>query len=161
MQHNIRAREDVGLSISAQLKALREYAERNGHVVVREFIDEAETGRSVSKRPAFREMIICARSPAKPFEAVLIWKYSRFARNRADSIVYKTLLRKQGVKVVSITEPSENSPTGRLLEAMIENMDEFYSDNLGEEVTRGMRESVSRGFYLSSKPTTLKLDFWL
>lgn len=144
-------KQDVDLSISAQLKALREYAERNGHVIVREFVDEAESGRSISKRPAFREMVSLAKSPLKAFDAILIWKYSRFARNRADSIVYKTILRKQGVQVISITEPADNSPTGRLMEAIIEDLDEFYSDNLGEEVTRGMRESVSRGFYLSSK----------
>jgi len=143
--------QDVSLSISAQLKALREYAERNGHMIVREFVDEAETGRSITNRPAFREMISFARTQPKTVEAVLIWKFSRFARNRADSIVYKTLLRKSGVQVISITEPAENSPTGRLMEAIIEGMDEYYSDNLGEEVTRGMRESVSRGFYLSSK----------
>jgi DNA invertase Pin-like site-specific DNA recombinase len=143
--------QDVVLSISAQLKALREYAERNGHIIVREFVDEAESGRSISHRPAFREMVSLAKSPVKAFEAVLIWKYSRFARNRADSIVYKTILRKHGVQVISITEPADNSPTGRLMEAIIEDLDEFYSDNLGEEVTRGMRESVSRGFYLSSK----------
>ena len=143
--------QDVSLSISAQLKALREFAERNGHVIVREFVEEAETGRSITKRSAFREMISLAKSKEKLFEAILIWKFSRFARNRADSIVYKTLLRKLGVQVISITEPSENSPTGRLMEAIIESMDEYYSDNLGEEVTRGMRESVSRGFYLSSK----------
>ena len=144
--------QDVSLSISAQLKALREYAERNGHVVIREFVDEAETGRSISKRLAFREMVSLARSPIKPLDAIFVWKYSRFARNRADSIVYKTLLRKHGVQVISITEPADNSPTGRLMEAIIEGMDEYYSDNLGEEVTRGMRESVSRGFYLSSRP---------
>jgi len=97
-------------------------------------------------------MVSLAKSPKKPIDAILIWKFSRFARNRADSIVYKTLLRKHGVQVISITEPAENSPTGRLMEAIIESMDEYYSDNLGEEVTRGMRESVSRGFYLSSKP---------
>ncbi len=143
--------QDVSLSISAQLKALREYAERNGHVIVREFIDEAETGRSISKRPAFREMVSLAKSLLKPFDATLVWKYSRFARSRTDSIVYKAVLRKHGVQVISITEPADNSPTGRLMEAIIEDLDEFYSDNLGEEVTRGMRESVSRGFYLSSK----------
>jgi len=143
--------QDVSLSISAQLKALREYADRSGHVIVREFIDEAETGRSILKRPAFREMVSLAKSPLKAFDAVLVWKYSRFARNRADSIIYKTILRKRGIQVISISEPADNSPTGRLMEAIIEDLDEFYSDNLGEEVTRGMRESVSRGFYLSSK----------
>jgi len=64
--------------------------------------------------------------------------------------VFKTLLRKDGVRVMSINEPSDDTPTGNLFEAMIESLDEFYSANLGEEVTRGMRESASRGFYIGS-----------
>ncbi len=65
---------------------------------------------------------------------ILVWKYSRFARSREDSIVYKAILRKNRVQVVSITEPFDDTLTGRLLEAIIESLDEFYSDNLGEEV---------------------------
>ena len=143
-------KQDTDLSISAQLRALREYAAKNGNRVVREFVDEAETGRTAT-RPAFREMISVARRPGKSFERILVWKYSRFARSREDSIIYKAMLKKAGVTVVSINEPFDDTPTGRLLEAIIESLDEFYSDSLGEEVTRGMRESVSRGFYLSSK----------
>jgi site-specific DNA recombinase len=142
--------QDVELSISAQLRALREYAVRNGHQVMREFVDEAETGRTTT-RPAFREMISLARRTEKPFEQILVWKYSRFTRKREDSVLYKAMLKKAGVQVVSINEPFDDTPTGRLLEAIIESLDEFYSDNLGEEVTRGMRESASRGFYLSSR----------
>jgi len=142
-------RQDVDLSISAQLRALREYAIKNGYIVVREFVDEAESGKT-SERPEFREMIAQARRLEKPFNIILVWKYSRFARNREDSILFKAVLRKAGVQVVSITEPLEDTPTGRLLEAMIESLDEFYSANLGEEVVRGMRESASRGYYVSS-----------
>jgi len=142
-------RQDVDLSISAQLRALREYATKNGYIVVREFVDEAESGKT-SDRPEFREMIALARRSEKPFDIILVWKYSRFARNREDSILFKAVLRKAGVQVISITEPLEDTPTGRLLEAMIESLDEFYSANLGEEVVRGMRESASRGFYISS-----------
>jgi len=142
-------RQDVDLSISAQLRALRDYALRNSYYIVREFIDEAESGKTTD-RPAFREMVSMARRAAKPFDIILVWKYSRFARNREDSIIFKTMLRKAGVQVISITEPFEDTPTGRLLEAMIESLDEFYSANLGEEVTRGMRESASRGFYVAS-----------
>ena len=143
-------KQDTDLSLSAQLKALREYASRNGHQVVREFVDEAESGRTTA-RPAFREMISLARRPSKPFERILVWKYSRFARSREDSILYKAMLRKAGVFVISINEPFDDTPTGRLLEGIIESLDEFYSDNLGEDVTRGMRESAERGFYLSSR----------
>jgi len=142
--------QDTDLSISAQLRALREHANRGGHQIVREFVDEAESGRTAA-RPAFREMISTARRPNKPIEQILVWKYSRFARSREDSILYKAMLKKAGVVVVSINEPFDDTPTGRLLEAIIESLDEFYSDNLGEDVTRGMRESATRGFYLSSR----------
>ncbi len=141
-------KQDVDLSITAQLKALREYAQRQSYQVVKEFVDEAESGRT-SERPQFREMISLARRTPKPFDAVLVWKYSRFARNRQDSIVFKSILRKQGVGVISINEPTEDSSTGRLLEGIIETLDEYYSDNLGYEVTRGMRECASRGFCVS------------
>ena len=139
-------RQDVDLSISAQLRALREYAAKNGHVVVTEYVDEAESGRSID-RPGFRAMIAAARQQSTPFTAILVWKLSRFARNREDSIIYKSLLRKRGIQVISINEPLEDTPSGRLLEGIIEVIDEFYSANLSEDVVRGMRESVSRGFY--------------
>ena len=142
-------RQDVDLSISAQLKALREYTRQHGYYVVVEYVDEAESGKTVD-RPEFREMISPAKKPTKPFDVILVWKYSRFARNREDSIVFKTMLRKIGVRVISITEPTEDTPTGKLFEAIIESMDEYYSTNLGEEVTRGMRESASRGFFVAS-----------
>jgi site-specific DNA recombinase len=117
---------------------------------VKEYVDEALSGKTTD-RPAFREMIAAARRSQKPFDLILVWKFSRFARNREDSIVFKTMLRKHGIRVISINEPSEDAPTEQLLEAMIESLDEFYSANLGEEVTRGIRESSSRGFYISAR----------
>lgn len=129
-------RQDTDLSISAQLKALREYAARNRYHVVREFVDEAESGRSID-RPSFKQMIATARQETPPFEAILVWKLSRFARNREDSIVYKSLLRKHSIQIVSINEPVEDTPSGRLLESIIEVIDEFYSANLSQDVLRG------------------------
>ena len=83
--------------------------------------------------------IVAARQKPPPFEAILVWKLSRFARNREDSIIYKSLLRKQGIQVVSINEPVEDTPSGRLLEGIIEVIDEFYSANLAQDVLRGQR----------------------
>ena len=77
---------------------------------------------------------------------ILLWKFSRFARNREDAIVYKSMLRKQlGIEVVSISENVGDDKMSVLIEAMIEAMDEYYSINLAEEVKRGMTEKVSRG----------------
>ncbi len=143
-------RQDVDLSVAAQLRALRDYAEKNDCVVVREFVDEAESGR-VANRPDFKKMIDEAKSSTVPFREILVWKFSRFTRRREHAVMYKSLLRDRGIRVVSITEQAEDTATGRLLEAIIEGVDEFYSENLAQDVTRGMREAASRGFWMSSE----------
>ena len=143
-------RQDVDLSVSAQLRALKDYAKANGYSVAREYVDEAESGR-VADRPQFREMIEEGSQPKAPFQVILVWKFSRFTRKREHAVAFKSMLRRKGVRVVSITEHADDSPTGKLMEAIIESVDEFYSENLAEDVTRGMREAASRGFFLGSK----------
>ena len=142
-------RQDVDLSVSAQLRALRDYAERNGYIVAREYIDEAQSGR-VADRPEFQKMLNEASRPEAPFREILVWKFSRFTRKREHAVAFKSMLRRRGVRVVSITEQADDTPTGKLLEAIIESIDEFYSENLAQEVTRGMREAASRGFWMSA-----------
>ena len=122
-------RQDVDLSVAAQLRALREYADRNGFNIVREYVDEAESGR-VADRPQFREMIEAGSSAHAPFNVILVWKFSRFTRKREHAVAFKSMLRKKGIRVVSITEHADDTPTGKLMEAIIESVDEFYSENL-------------------------------
>ena len=143
-------RQDVDLSVAAQLRALRDYAERNGYLVAREYVDEAESGRTAN-RPQFRRMLDEAAKPEAPFKEILVWKFSRFTRKREHAVAFKAMLRRKGIRVVSITEHADDSPTGKLMEAIIESVDEFYSENLAQEVVRGMREAASRGFWVASR----------
>ena len=138
-------RQDVDLSVTAQLRALRDFAERNGYIVAREYIDEAESGRS-SDRPQFTKMLDEAALPDAPFQEILVWKFSRFTRKREYAVAFKSMLRRRGIRVASITEYADDTPTGKLMEAIIESVDEFYSENFAQEVTRRMREAASRGF---------------
>ena len=141
-------RQDVDLSVAAQLRALRDFADRNGYVVAREYIDEAESGRT-SDRPQFREMLDEASGANAPFQEILVWKFSRFTRKREHAVAFKSMLRRRGIRVTSITEHADDTPTGKLMEAIIESVDEFYSENLAQEVRRGMREAASRGFWVT------------
>ena len=143
-------RQDVDLSVAAQLRALRDYAEKNGYSVAREYVDEAESGR-IADRPQFRKMLDEASKLESPFGEILVWKFSRFTRKREHAVAFKSMLRRKGIRVVSITEHADDSPTGKLMEAIIESVDEFYSENLAEEVRRGMREAASRGFWVASR----------
>lgn len=147
--------DQVEYSPDSQLKAIREYARKNDMILPEEFvfIDEGISGRKAEKRPEFMKMIGTAKIKPKQFDVILLWKFSRFARNREDSIVYKSMLRKQcGIDVISVSEQLGEDKTSILIEALIEAMDEYYSINLAEEVRRGMTEKAQRGEVVSTPP---------
>ena len=131
-------------SIEGQLHDAYDFAERNGYIILREYIDRALTGTN-DARPAFQQMI--KDSEKKTFQYILVWKLDRFARNRYDSAVYKRQLSKNGVKVVSVKENITDSPEGVILEGLLEAMAEYYSADLSQKIKRGRHESVRKGLF--------------
>lgn len=142
------------LSPDAQKRLLLSYAKDNHILLPPEniFTDIGISGRKADKRPAFRDMIAVAKSKEHPFDVILVWKFSRFARNQEESIVYKSLLRKAGVEVISVSEPLPDGIMGGLIERILEWMDEYFSIRLSGEVMRGMTEKAMRGGYMSCAP---------
>lgn len=134
-------------SPESQLKLIRDYAARNGLDLPAEYVffDDGISAKSSAKRDAFREMIALAKEKHPPFSAILVWKFSRFARNQEESIVYKSMLKRNGVSVISVSEPIPEDAFGSLIERIIEWMDEYYLIRLAPEVRRGMAEKASRG----------------
>lgn len=134
-------------SPDSQLKKIREHAAKDGYMIPDEYVfyDDGISGKSVEKRADFNRMIAIAKEKDHPFDTIYVWKFSRFARNQEQAIVYKNLLRKEGVSVKSVSEPIPDDVFGSLIERVIEWMDAFYLTNLSTEVTRGMEEKISRG----------------
>ena len=109
-------------SPDSQLKLVREYAKKNDYIVPNEYIfyDDGISAKSVKKRTQFNNMIAIAKDKSHPIDAILVWKFSRFARNQEESIVYKSLLKKNNVSVISISEYiDEDNPFGTLIERII------------------------------------------
>ena len=105
------------------------------------YIDRAlSASKDIEKRTDFQRMI--KNSEKNNFEAVIVYKLDRFARNRYDSATYKNKLKKNGVRVISATENISENPEGVILEAVLEGMAEFYSKELSQKVTRGMNETA-------------------
>ena len=129
-------------SIDAQLRAIREYAERNGLVIVAEYIDRAKSATS-DQRPEFQRMIREAASGG--FSAVIIHKLDRFARNRYDSAHYRHQLKRHGVTLRSVMENLDGSPESIIMESVLEGMAEYYSRNLAREVMKGLTENALQG----------------
>ena len=114
-----------------------DYAKKNGMTVIHSYIDRALSGRT-DRRPEFQKMI--RDTNKKQFQFILIWKFDRFARDRYDASVNKRIAKKNGVKVISVTENIPDDPTGIILESVIDGFSEYFSANLSENVIRGMDE---------------------
>ena len=152
-------------SIEGQLRECTEYAERNGITILRSYIDRALSARTAD-RPEFQNMI--KDSEQKLFDVVLIWKLDRFSRDRYDSAHYKRILKKNGVKVVSVKENISDGPEGIILESMLEGYAEYYSAELSEKIQRGQKENalkcknngggVPLGYLLDKKAQKLVID---
>ena len=142
---------EKGLSIPSQLELAKNYAKTHDIQVAKEYVDEAESA-TTDQRPRFQEMIAECKREDCDVDCIIVWKLSRFARNRFDSIAYKKLLSRKGIKVVSVSEPIDDTPEGTVLEGIIEIFDAWYSRLLSREVFRGQKEAAKQGFHTGGQP---------
>lgn len=145
-----------GYSLDAQIREIKEYARKNNIFIDSNyiFVEQGISGKRAEKRPAFMEMIKTAKSKPKKFDVILVHKLDRFARNREDSIIYKSLLRREyEINVISISEPLDpNDKMTIIIEAILEAMAEYYSINLSDEVKKGQLEKHELG-ELQTRPS--------
>ncbi|MDO4563890.1 MAG: recombinase family protein [Clostridia bacterium] len=127
--------------IEGQLKACYEYAKANGHTMIGEYIDRAQTG-TADGRADFQRMI--AHGDKHVFEAILVYQLDRFARNRYDSAINKAKLKKNGVRVLSARENISEDASGILIEGVLESMAEYYSAELSQKIRRGMEINAQK-----------------
>lgn len=149
----ISSEDQVGnFSVEAQKHAIKEWVAQQGGRVTKFYVDEAQSGRS-ENRPAFQEMRRDARK--KRFEALVVHKFDRLARDRSSALAFKSLLRHDyGMKVYSVTEPSEDSdgPIGALIEGIMESVADWYSRNLATETAKGKLQRAREGLHNNRPP---------
>lgn len=136
-------------SIEGQLQTCYEFAKNNGHIVIGEYIDRAQSGTTDS-RAEFQRMI--ADSDKHTFDAVLVYQLDRFARNRYDSAINKAKLKKNGVRVISARENISDDASGILVEGVLESMAEYYSAELSQKIRRGMDINAEKCLSNGSNP---------
>lgn len=128
-------------SIEGQNRVCKEFCKRHGIKIIDTYIDRATSAsKDIEKRVAFLKMI--KDSEKHQFDAVIVYKLDRFSRSRYDMANYKYRLKKNGVQLISATENITTDPEGIILESVLEGMAEFYSAELSQKITRGLRESA-------------------
>lgn len=133
------------LSIPAQRAAIEEYAARHGAQIAREYI-ETGSGRE-SHRPQFRRMVGDALASGSDVAAIVVHHTSRFTRDSTEARLVKRRLRKAGVHVVSVSQELGEDVSGRLVEGILECVDQYESEINGARTSAAMRESIRQGFY--------------
>lgn len=128
-------------SIEGQLEWCYAHAKKEGHTVIGEYIDRAISAKT-DERPQFQKMI--RDSSKKLFKGIIVYQLDRFARNRYDSAHYKNMLKKNGVTVISAREAIADDASGIIVESVLEGMAEYYSVELAQKVTRGMKINAEK-----------------
>lgn len=133
-------------SIIGQLQVCHKYSEANGYTVLREYIDEAQSGKT-DDRVQFRKML--TDSKKNQFDAVIVYTLDRFGRNLLQALNNERSLQDNNVVILSATEPNENTPAGRMQRNIQMTFAQYFSEELAQKVTRGHKvnaeESLSNG----------------
>ena len=131
-------------SIEGQIRECMEYARRHDIAIVDTYIDRAMTGKN-DNRMDFQRMLKDAAKRA--WDAVLVYKFDRFSRNKYEMAIHKKTLRDNHVSLISAKEHIPDGPEGIILESLLEGMAEYYSVELAQKVSRGLRENRIKGNY--------------
>lgn len=131
-------------SIEGQVRECQAYAEGKDIQVIKVYTDRALSGKT-DKRPSFLKMV--QDSTEGCFDVVLVWKFDRFSRNMYDSVIYKDLLKRNGVRVISATEAVAEGPSGILTENLLTSLATYYSAELAEKIHRGQTENALKCRY--------------
>src|SRR5690606_21935919 len=133
---------EEGLSIPAQRDAAQRKADQLNAVIVAEFIEPGESGKT-ARRKALQEMLDYLAE--HPVRYCIINKVDRIARNRLDDAIIHATLRRAGVTLVSVMENIDETPSGMLMHGIMASIAEFYSLNLAQEVTKGLVQKATIG----------------
>lgn len=138
--------------IVSQKTAIVDYIERHRLVLDRLFVDEATPGSSVIGRDAFEDMIHLSRQEPRPAEGIVVWSFSRFARNLLDAQFYKADLRRRGYKIISMTDDLPGGDLDVIIEALYDWKHEQYLKDLSRNVKRTLHQLARQGFSVGGFP---------
>lgn len=129
-------------SIEGQLAEAKKFADAHSLTITHEYIDRAMTGRN-DNREQFQFMLSDAGKHA--FDALIVWKTDRIGRNKEEIALNKYRLKKNGIKIYYVAETIPDTPEGIILESVIEGMAAYYSEQLSQNVKRGLRATAQKG----------------
>ncbi len=146
-----REQEREGFSLEVQEEALQRYATQAGGEIVKLF-KIAETASKADERKTFRELIAYAKKNAPFLDGLLFYKVDRAARNLFDYVELERLESEYDLPFISISQPTENTPAGRMMRRTLANMASFYTEQQSVDVREGLARRVQEGWFVGPAP---------
>jgi DNA invertase Pin-like site-specific DNA recombinase len=137
---------ESNLSIPEQERQLRQYCKDQGCIVVAVYIEEGKSAKTTN-RPQFRLMVEDAQALERPFDKILIWTTSRFARSSNDYAVIENLLRQHGIEVLSVSQRFAKNAGGLVAKRVSTMFDEYHSHRSAEDSINARRQMVNNGWW--------------
>ena len=146
-----REQEREGFSLDVQVDALHLYAERNNGEIVK-FFRIAETASKHDERTTFKELLAYAKANSHRLDGLLFYKVDRAARNLFDYVELERLESESGIQFLSVSQPTENTPAGRMQRRVLASMASFYTEQQSLDVREGLARRVQSGLFVSKPP---------
>lgn len=146
-----REQEREGFSLDVQEEALQKYAERQRGEIIKLF-RIAETASKTDERKAFKELISYVKKNASILDGILFYKVDRAARNLFDYVELERLESDYGVPFVSVSQPTESTPSGRMQRRVLASMASFYTEQQSVDVREGLLRRVQSGLFIGKAP---------
>jgi len=146
-----REQEREGFSLDVQVDALQRYAERTGGKIVKLY-RIAETASKTDERKTFKELIAYAKANADKLDGLLFYKVDRAARNLFDYVELERLESDYAIPFISVSQPTEHTPAGRMQRRMLASMASFYTEQQSLDVQEGLARRVQADLFVSTAP---------
>lgn len=152
----VSSKEQVeGTSLESQELACRDYAAQNNLNVAQVFVERGESAKFADRTQLLALLAFCGKR-GNNIHALLVWKVDRLARNVGDHFNIKASLMKLGVRVISVTEPIDAKPEGKLLETILAGFAQFDNDIRATRTVQGMQRKIQEGIFPWNPPLGYK-----
>ena len=150
-----REQEREGYSLDVQEDALKRYAEREGGVIIKLYRIAETASKRDEPQETFRELIAYAKKHASELAGIIFYKVDRAARNLFDYVELERIESDHGVPFISVSQPTENTPAGRMHRRILASMASFYTEQLSLDVREGLARRVQEGLFVGHTPLRL------
>ncbi len=140
-----------GTSLESQERLCRDYAAREGIILLAVFIERGESAKTADRTEFMKAIAFCADRKNK-VKFFVVYKIDRFSRNQTDYAITKQKLKNYGTDIQSVSEKIDDTPSGKLMEVMLSGFAEFDNNVRTERSVNGMKERLKQGVWVWQAP---------